>query len=336
MGDMMPESNVKKPKPLEKNLEDISQELPDEITSWLGRLVLLYGVPLNYLIPEEAMLPKESIRFFFIDPIWIQCLVQGACSVGNTGVGDTIVDRAMNNVVQPTGTSGNHGGGLAAQAAAGVRDQLRHQFEGIGLAGDKKGLTAADQSLNWPLIGFLLRSRVVDGWRGLEVMAYQKKKGSETGLNPEQLRKLKEEGLSPLKALRIEQLSADVMMGIFNGRIAQLVIRQPQEGLHFGLEPGPDPVHPSYKKTLRVLGFKNQKQAGNIIEDQPILLSDNNLMRDQENKGVIRIADLAAVMKQKLKDDLIDDKFTSAEFAVEMIEAPGEFTFSLTPPDGQS
>jgi len=41
-------------------------------------------------------------------------------------------------------------------------------------------------------------------------------------------------------------------------------------------------------------------------------------------------------MKQKLKDDLIDDQFTSAEFAVEMIEAPGEFTFSLTQPDGQS
>src|SRR5437899_2110584 len=46
----------------------------DEVTSWLARLVLLYGVPLHYLIPEELMLPEDSLRFFFLDPIWMQCL----------------------------------------------------------------------------------------------------------------------------------------------------------------------------------------------------------------------------------------------------------------------
>src|SRR5271169_137539 len=73
----------------------------DEVTNWLGRLVLLYGVPFHYLVPEEEMLPSESIRFFYVDPIWIQCLVQGACSVGSSGYVDTIIDRAMNSLVQP-------------------------------------------------------------------------------------------------------------------------------------------------------------------------------------------------------------------------------------------
>ena len=53
------------------------------------------------------------------------------------------------------------------------------------------------------------------------------------------------------------------------------------------------------------------------------------VMRDQKNKGVINIGALAAGMKEQLSalDELHDDMFTSAEFAVEMIEAPGEFTF---------
>ena len=52
-------------------------------------------------------------------------------------------------------------------------------------------------------------------------------------------------------------------------------------------------------------------------------------MREQEQKGVIKIAELAGRMKTALSGlgQLQQDKFTSAEFAVEMIEAAGEFTF---------
>jgi hypothetical protein len=33
-------------------------------------------------VPDERMLPAESIRFFQIDPIWMECLVDGAFSIG--------------------------------------------------------------------------------------------------------------------------------------------------------------------------------------------------------------------------------------------------------------
>lgn len=292
--------------------DDAAREIPAEVTDWLARLVLLYGVPFNYLIPDEEMLPRESIRFFFLDPIWIQYLVQGGCSVGNTDYGDTIIDKAMNKSVQSN------------QAAAGVRDKLREQCEGVDPTG--KG-----ENVAWPLTGFLLRSAVVEGWRGLEIMAYKEIKPEEKAvwnarnLNPEQKKKLAEDNLAPVKPLRIEQLSSDVMLGIFNGPVGQLVIRQPQEGLHFGLTP--DPVSGSYTKRLRDMN------TGEILQDETrdetIDLSQNNLLREQENKGVIDVTALADQIKERLEThgQLRNNTFTSAEFAVQMIEAPGEFTF---------
>jgi hypothetical protein len=276
-------------------------EVPEEITAWLGRVVLLYGVPLQYLVPEEAMLPAESIRFFYLDPIWIQCLVQGACSVGSSGYVDTIIDRAMNSVVQPYRAS--NGKSFTGKAATGVRDRLREQYEGVS--------APEAEDLDWPLTGFLLRSAVVQGWRGLEFKAYETLKDD-----------------APLKALRIEQLSPDIMLGVFNGLMEKLVVRQPQESLHFGLSR--TSKADQYEKTLRSIGYKSPKTAGQVIA-QKVELAPGRLMRNPgQPLGVINIAALAGQMKTALNDagELnTPDRFTSAEFAVEMIEAAGEFTF---------
>ena len=39
-------------------------ELPETVRSWFENLILLEGVPFRYLVPDECMLPAESIRFF--------------------------------------------------------------------------------------------------------------------------------------------------------------------------------------------------------------------------------------------------------------------------------
>ena len=57
-------------------------ELPEAVSSWFENLTLLEGVPFHYLVPDERMLPVESIRFFQLDPIWVECLVDGAFSIG--------------------------------------------------------------------------------------------------------------------------------------------------------------------------------------------------------------------------------------------------------------
>jgi hypothetical protein len=56
--------------------------LPEDLSKWLGRLRLLKGVPFNYLVPDERMLPPESIRFFYLDMNWVDSLLDGAFSIG--------------------------------------------------------------------------------------------------------------------------------------------------------------------------------------------------------------------------------------------------------------
>jgi hypothetical protein len=316
---------------------DVAQALPEEmcaeVATWLARLVLLYGVPLTYLVPEESMLPKESLRFFFVDPIWIQSLVQGASSVGNNGYGDSLIDQALSQWTQPNQPTGAAQPSLTNQKAAGVRDRLRLQYEAAPLP-------AEEACLNWPLTGFLLRSPVIEGWRGIEILGYRSLSEAErqhfdtASLNDEQKKKFATEGVVPLQALRLEQLGKDIMLGIFNGVIHQLIVRQPQEGLHFGLSISDTAAVPSavaYVKSLRELGYKDPKRAGELLPTT-IDLSGERLMREQPERGVVRIAELASRMKSTLAAaaKLEDDRFTSAEFAVEMIEAAGEFTFSPT------
>lgn len=55
---------------------------PEVLHNWLERLWRLEGVPYNYLIPDDRMLPPESLRFFSLDRDWMASLVHGAFSIG--------------------------------------------------------------------------------------------------------------------------------------------------------------------------------------------------------------------------------------------------------------
>jgi hypothetical protein len=57
-------------------------DLPETVRGWFDQLALLEGVPFRYLVPDERMLPPESIRFFQVDEQWMECLLDGAFSVG--------------------------------------------------------------------------------------------------------------------------------------------------------------------------------------------------------------------------------------------------------------
>lgn len=71
-----------------------SSAMPDALSSWLGDLSLLKGVPFNYLVPDERMLPTESIRFFRLDSLWVECLLDGAFSVGRVATSDHAQDES--------------------------------------------------------------------------------------------------------------------------------------------------------------------------------------------------------------------------------------------------
>jgi hypothetical protein len=302
------------PAAADATLADTLRDLPGrdrqqglaEVSAWLGRLVLQYGVPFHYLVPRSGMLSAETIRFFFVDPNWVQALIQGACSVGSISPGDGIVDAVMNQWLQTNrpvgeGAGPSHDDGPTDIAAATVRERLRSEHEGTPP-------TDGAGRLAWPLTGFLLRSAVVEGWRGLEIEAFDAQG-------------------SPLQPLRIEQLTGDVLFALFNGVTRTLVIREPREGLHFGLSADAG----NYVKSLRNV------DTGEVLEPC-IDLGAAGMMRNQDSRlgppanaaGVIDIAALATQMQQMLDDcgQLVDGHFASAGFGLQMVESPGEFSFA--------
>ena len=341
-------------KEIEIKLTGATWEMPPDIGEWLGRLLLLYGVPFNYLVPQEAMLPPESIRFFYLDPGWMKCLLEGACSVGKSSSLDELFDQKLRNRFLDLA------GEKATKVRAGVRGDVRFRITEQYLENLRKDnlpseildklkaikdnefntesefLKAVEKQLgedqtaqykqpilqpsrgkiNWPLTGFLLRSDLVEGWQGVEMKA--------TGVDGQG--KL----IDPLPALRIDRLSADIMLCIFNGKVTEIEIKQPPEGLHFGASY--DPESRVYKRLhLRKLTPAKQagdQEAGDQI-DKPFNLQLP--MRDGSER-VVNVENLARQIEENLGVFKPKGPFTSAEFAVEMVESPGKAIFKA--PEG--
>ena len=88
--------------PLKRRVEGdppVSPPPPEPVSAWLEELRNLHGVPFKYLVPDERLLPQESIRFFRLDTNWIRCLLEGACSVGSFATPRS--DQHQANMKQP-------------------------------------------------------------------------------------------------------------------------------------------------------------------------------------------------------------------------------------------
>ncbi|KAF2257915.1 hypothetical protein CC78DRAFT_622237 [Lojkania enalia] len=53
------------------------------IHKWITDKLYLADIPAHILFPDPSFIPEESIRFFHIDDAWMDCLIDGALSVGN-------------------------------------------------------------------------------------------------------------------------------------------------------------------------------------------------------------------------------------------------------------
>jgi len=261
-------------------------QIPSDVEDWLGRLLLLYGVPFHYLVPEEDMLPPESIRFFYLDPGWMKCLLEGACSVGRTSTVDDLVDQHLRNHFL------DYAGKKAKEVRAG-----------------KQGM------LNWPLTGFLLRSRLVEGWQGLEMKA-----AAVDGQGNH----------FPMEPLRIDRLNPEIMLCIFNGKVTEIEVAQPPEDLHFGASAMGTT---NYQKLhLRML-FPPDK-AGNDIDQKLVPATQVPMRTGTGVERVVNIRELAnrlgsALNQVKAIDGSTQGPFTSAEFAAEMVQSPGKAVFTV-------
>ena len=288
-------------------------EIPGEVRTWLGRLSLLYGVPFTYLVPDEKMLEMESLRFFYFDPLWIECLLDGALSVGRSADVHVVLGKAM-------------AGNFLAEDVIQEAKKIRPQLQGKNRAGEDKArtddlettsakgfweATALSESgiervrtrptpaqSTWQFTGFILRSAIVSGWRGLEINAY-----AEQGDASDQ---------TPLPILRLDRLANDTMLCIVEGIMKQLVITQPPESMHFGVEMKSESP-PSYKKQIRSVS----NDGKTTFEVDPVPL------RGESAPRVIEVKKLVERMEEKL------GKLDSAKFAMEMVERPVKYTINM-------
>jgi hypothetical protein len=174
---------------------------PEPVQTWLASLSLLDGVPFNYLVPHEAMLPPESLRVFQLDEAWIAALLDGALSLGRATSGDLLQDA-------------EHHAPLVRAARARRRllrpnPVLRPDPEPQALAAQAGG----------PISGFLVRSAAISGWPDAAANAWS---------DPERE--------NPLTLLRSVRLGQDVLLTLFDGVARVFALHQPPGQLHCGAE----------------------------------------------------------------------------------------------------
>ncbi|MCA2939786.1 MAG: hypothetical protein EWV49_14000 [Microcystis aeruginosa Ma_QC_Ch_20071001_S25] len=75
-----------------KGTTETNGDIPTAIANWFQDLQLLKNVPFNYLVPDARLLPPESLRFFWVDSYWVDCLQDGAFSVGRVTKEDLRLD----------------------------------------------------------------------------------------------------------------------------------------------------------------------------------------------------------------------------------------------------
>lgn len=79
-------------------------EMPTKLGEWLDGIRLLKHLPFNYLLPDEGLLPKESLRFFQVDEKWIEVLLDGIFSIGRVPYKDkSNVDSNSNPIPNLSG-----------------------------------------------------------------------------------------------------------------------------------------------------------------------------------------------------------------------------------------
>jgi hypothetical protein len=172
-------------------------KLSPRLANWLLDLRLLRHIPLPYLVPDPKLLPPESIRFFHIDPTWVDRVIDGAMSAANIGTVDMTMTPAT---------------------VTGLRTFLDEK-----LHLDGKGTIS----------GMLIRSEIVARWPGMQVLAYRPAPPPPDNNDKKTL--VSPPGNVPI--LRKDTLSKNMMIVLFAGVPDEIRLREPHVGMRFGVEP---------------------------------------------------------------------------------------------------
>jgi hypothetical protein len=126
-----------------------------------------------------------------------------------------------------------------------------------------------------------------------------------------------------------------VILCIFDGVVQKVEIHEQPEALHFGVDEDlDDPSPKKFTKSFRYIKAVGTHQPGTPVATTPITIYPD-YVRDPVN-SVLQIDKLAKAIQTTLKqDNVYDGAFTSAEFALEMIEGVLQVTFTFAKQKGE-
>lgn len=231
--------------------------IPENLSEWFQDLEVLRQIPFNYLIPDERLLPPESVRFFWVDSQWVDCLQDGAFSIGRVTQTDLEEDQATRSSSRFTRSN--------------------------------------DQQIS----GIVMRSQVVSGWPHLLVDGY------------DEILDTIEEPEDKLRLLRMEKLSKDVLICLFEGEIKTVDMHLKTESMQFGLDPAEeDETYPTEK------GLRDPETGVEGFDTITVP------WKAEPESGIIDIVGMAEEMKE-----ILGGTFTAAQFAMQMIEGAPKVRF---------
>lgn len=272
--------------------------MPPYMESFLAHLRLLVGVPFDYLVPDERLLPDESIRFFYIDRSWTDRLVDGTIAVGKIGTREQAHHQAHAPAVN--------------QQLDQTERIVRNLQRGRGSFPDLKASNDGNPSAAGTITGFLLRSQAVSGWPGMDVRAYAQDIAEPLDpANP---------NVHPLQlpTLRLELLSPSVMIALFQGVPQLVILEEPHHAIQFGVHlNGGNCVY------LRDSTGHQVASGGNPVEVEVPVRAANN--------RVVHVAELRRrLFQDQASYPTAVQQTGSASFAISVLNPPWRQRFEGT------
>lgn len=271
-------------------LQDIA--LPENnVQQWIANLMLLNDIPFQNIIADTRLAPQESLRFFYVDPTWIDAMIDGVLSVGNNTSLDAMFTEIMAGVTKAAGAD------IAATIRAGL----------LGIEPDSRaGVLPDPDNL---MVGLLFRSVIVADWPGMHVIAT----AAGTTLTP----------------IRFEKIGADVILIIYASIPDTIVIQQPSQALEFGVMDNATNLD-AFDIYIRGLGAGGYPVAQVITENgNPVVFQPNDTRFFRSgNNNVLNVTSLLTTLQGAFPAGALSGALTPSEFALQMVKTPEEVTYT--------
>lgn len=283
-------------------------EMPPYMESLLAHLRLLVGVPFEYLVPDSRLLPDESIRFFYLDRSWTDRLVDGAIAVGKMGTREQAHHQA-------------HAQAVSQQVDLSERIVRKLQRGNQGSFGDLKANNDNDQTPANVITGFLLRSAAVSGWPHMDVRSY-------STVLPENFDPADPANSSlQLRTLRLELLTPSIMLALFEGIPALVILEEPHHGVQFGVNVSSGII---VSPLLSGFGLNLRLADGEQIPGASIPVP----VRSSNNRVIHVTALRKSLYEESLSHSGMPSQEGSADFATEVLNPPWQQRFVGTQDQG--